>query len=101
MEHADFALRMLRIEISTAKEHCSMAKIYSRVMFPPRHSCLNSVIWKSCFFQLVGETGNGRYKIYILHHISLMKKLLHSILGLPLAHYVCYNLKHTKHENIN
>ena len=51
--------------------------------------------------QYVGETGDGRYKIYILHHISLMKKLLHSILGLPLAHYVCYNLKHTKHKNIN
>ena len=50
---------------------------------------------------LSGETGDGRYKIYILHHISLMKKLLHSILGLPLAHNVCYNLKHTKHENIN
>ena len=30
-----------------------------------------------------------------------MKKLLHSILGVPLAHYVYYNLKHTKHENIN
>ena len=30
-----------------------------------------------------------------------MKKLLHSILGLPLAHYVYYNLKHTKHVNIN
>ena len=49
----------------------------------------------------LGETGYGRYKIYILHHISLMKKLLHSILGLPLARYVYYNLKHTKHENIN
>ena len=49
----------------------------------------------------IGETGDGRYKIYILHHISLMKKLLHSILGLTLAHYVYYNLKHTKHENIN
>ena len=52
-------------------------------------------------YRLVGETGDGRYKIYILHHISLMKKLLHSILGLPLAHYLYYNLKHTKHENIN
>ena len=29
------------------------------------------------------------------------KKLLHSILGLPLVHYVYYNLKYTKHENIN
>ena len=29
------------------------------------------------------------------------QKLLYSILGLPLAHYVKYNLKHTKHENIN
>ena len=29
------------------------------------------------------------------------KKPLHSILGLTLAHYVYYNLKHTKHENIN
>ena len=44
---------------------------------------------------------HGRYKIYILHHISLMKKLLHSILGLPLAHYVYFNLKHTKYEKIN
>ena len=59
--------------------------------------------------QKVGETGGGRYKIYILHHISLMKKkkkkkkkkLLHSILGLPLACYVYSNLKHAKHENIN
>ena len=51
---------------------------------------------------MIGETGDGRYKIYILHHdISLMKKLLHSILGLPLAHNVNYNIKHTKHENIN
>ena len=49
----------------------------------------------------IGKTGYGRYKINILHHISLMKKLLHSILGVPLAHYVYYNLKHTKHENIN
>ena len=29
------------------------------------------------------------------------KNLLHFILGLPLAHYVYYTLKHTKHENIN
>ena len=43
------------------------------------------------------ETGDGRYKIYILHHIFLMKKLLHSILGLPLAHYVCYDLKGVLH----
>ena len=50
---------------------------------------------------MIGETGDRRYKIYILHHISLMKKLLHSILGLPLAHNVYYNIKHTKHENIN
>ena len=27
-----------------------------------------------------------------------MKQLLHSILGLLLAHYVYYNLKNTKHE---
>ena len=33
----------------------------------------------------VEETGNGRYKIYISHDISLMKELLHSILGLLLA----------------
>ena len=41
----------------------------------------------------VGETGDGRYKIYMLHHISLMEKrkkktLLHTMLGLPLAQYV-------------
>ena len=45
----------------------------------------------------IGETGDGRYKIYILHHITLMNKLLHSILGVPLAHYVYYNLKGVLH----
>ena len=29
------------------------------------------------------------------------KNLLHAILGLSLAHYVYYNLKHTKRETIN
>ena len=38
---------------------------------------------------------------FTFYTISLYEKLLHSILGLPLAHYVYYNLKHTKHENIN
>ena len=33
--------------------------------------------------------------------ISLYEKFLNSILGLPLAHYAYYNLKHTKYENIN
>ena len=30
-----------------------------------------------------------------------MEMFLHSFLGLLLAHYVYYNLKHIKHENIN
>ena len=49
----------------------------------------------------VGETGDGRYKIYISHHLFLIKKRLHSILDLLLAHYVYLKLRHTKHENIN
>ena len=76
-------------------------------------NCLSSMIYQSIIIQTsalliwymyelkVGETGDGRYKIYISHHISLMKKLSYSILGVPFSHYVYYNLKHTKHENIN
>ena len=44
---------------------------------------------------LVGDTGDGCYKIYILHHIFVTKKLL--LMGLALAHYVYYNLKGVLH----
>ena len=47
-----------------------------------------------------GDRGWTLQNLHFTPYLSNEKKI-HSILGLPLAHNVYYNLKHTKHENIN